>query len=238
MDNYSVLSKSHVLMSSSQAKQYYDGSKIWHFILNKPITKQFLQLLQPKEVDSKYVFSPVFNRKHFGCNSINSIDCMKTVLSDVLGFQQLYTFQAEALQEIVERKNVLAVGPTNGGKTLLIYFPIILQIQHFNYTGGFTLVISPFLSLKQSQITKFLELPGLPQPCAIDWQDLLHNTWIMNQVLATPCVTSVQFIFLTPEAAESRPFQKFFATLSALERVNSIVVDEAHNFLFARPEFR
>jgi ATP-dependent DNA helicase RecQ len=123
------------------------------------------------------------------------------------------------------------------GKSLLILFPVIERLIHHHKTEGFTFVITPLISLKNSQIIKFGKL-NLPQPIAVEWKDLSSTT--ISKLFAPGCITSIQFIYLTPEATEDIKFRIFFKNLVGMEKVTRIVIDEAHNVVHShyRPSYR
>ena len=63
-----------------------------------------------------------------------------------LGYSAFRPGQREAVETILERRRLLLVAPTGGGKSLIYQLPAVVL-------GGTTLVISPLISLMQDQVS-------------------------------------------------------------------------------------
>jgi superfamily II DNA helicase RecQ len=133
---------------------------------------------------------------------------------------------------IKEDTNVLVVLPTGGGKSLVAFFPPILDIMHYRATKGLTVVVSPLISLRDSQISKLLNDERLPQPACVLWQELLGNARLQVSFYQHHHVrTTVLFLFVTAEACQTEKFQTFYKVMTGLNRITRVVVDEAHNLV-------
>jgi superfamily II DNA helicase RecQ len=130
--------------------------------------------------------------------------------------------------------NVLVVLPTGGGKSLVAFFPPVLDIFHYKATKGLTVVISPLISLRDSMIAKLLGDEKLPQPACILWQDLLASPKLLVSFYQHHFVrTTILFLFVTAEGAQTHQFQTFYKVMTGLDKISRVVVDEAHNVVCA-----
>jgi ATP-dependent DNA helicase RecQ len=68
----------------------------------------------------------------------------RRLLSDVFGFPDFRPGQEEVVQAIEAGRDVLAIMPTGGGKSLLFQLPALTR-------DGVTLVISPLFALMRDQ---------------------------------------------------------------------------------------
>ena len=67
------------------------------------------------------------------------------LLRDVFGFSTFRPGQEDIVQAVTEGKNVLAIMPTGGGKSLCFQLPALLR-------EGVTVVISPLIALMRDQV--------------------------------------------------------------------------------------
>lgn len=243
MLQYAVEPQSHISVPHSQMEQFFAASKVWHQILHQPLD---LKIVEALGIDSKSnsgsrLWSPnsfISNHGSFECKGGD--ECRSALLKEAFGFDG-GKFKSETQKKAIDllgndsSANVLGVLPTGGGKTLIAVYPVVASLHHRGFTAGFTFVVSPLTSLRNSQVSRLLSMDeALPQPSAIVWQDLNRSYQLLQQCYATPCVTSIQFIFVTPEAVEERNFKEFYKSLIELKRVDRIVVDEVHNVITAK----
>ena len=69
----------------------------------------------------------------------------EALLKSVFGFEGFRPGQAEIVDAVVAGKNVLAIMPTGGGKSLCFQLPALMQ-------NGVTVVISPLIALMRDQV--------------------------------------------------------------------------------------
>ena len=67
------------------------------------------------------------------------------LLRDVFGFSSFRPGQEDIVKAVTEGKNVLAIMPTGGGKSLCFQLPALLR-------EGVTVVISPLIALMRDQV--------------------------------------------------------------------------------------
>ena len=78
----------------------------------------------------------------------------ESVLKSVFGYDAFRPLQREIIGEVLARRDVLAVMPTGGGKSLCYQVPALLF-------PGLTIVVSPLIALMQDQVSQ-LEAAGVP----------------------------------------------------------------------------
>jgi ATP-dependent DNA helicase RecQ len=84
------------------------------------------------------------------------------LLSSVFGFSAFRPGQAEIVDAVVAGRNVLAIMPTGGGKSLCFQLPALMR-------PGVTVVISPLIALMRDQV-RGLQRSGRGRGRADQWQ--------------------------------------------------------------------
>jgi len=79
------------------------------------------------------------------------MDILEKTLKERFHLPGFRPLQREIIEGILERKNVIAVLATGGGKSLCFQLPALL-------TGGLTLVITPLVALMEDQVKRVQEL--------------------------------------------------------------------------------
>ncbi|MBQ6154622.1 ATP-dependent DNA helicase RecQ [bacterium] len=137
---------------------------------------------------------------------------LTTILQRVYGYEQFREGQLPIMTALVQGRDVLAILPTGGGKSLCFQIPGL-------YLGGLTLVISPLISLMQDQVenlqrrgikTTYINSTLSPEQQQQRQQDLLAGKY--------------QFLYLAPEKLASEKFQVWCRQLP----IKLLAVDEAH----------
>jgi len=79
---------------------------------------------------------------------------LTAALKRCFGFDRFRPGQEAIVSDVLSRRDVLALMPTGGGKSLCFQLPALLQ-------PGVTLVVSPLIALMQDQVRQ-LENNGIP----------------------------------------------------------------------------
>ncbi|MHA1860284.1 MAG: DEAD/DEAH box helicase, partial [Candidatus Asgardarchaeia archaeon] len=76
-----------------------------------------------------------------------------------IGIKRLYKFQEDAIEKIMEGKDVIIVAPTGNGKTEAFTIPLLEKIMRWkeecDYRGPFALLLYPTKALSRDQLEKF-----------------------------------------------------------------------------------
>ncbi len=134
------------------------------------------------------------------------------LLKSVFGHDDFWPLQAEIVDNVLARRDTLAVMPTGGGKSLCYQLPALLF-------DGLTLVISPLIALMQDQVDQLRAL-GVPAAFLNSTLDFRSYVETMNAVRAG----QVKLLYTSPETL-LRP-----ETLVMLDqsRLDCLAIDEAH----------
>ncbi|WP_160679968.1 DNA helicase RecQ [Clostridium sp. C8-1-8] len=134
------------------------------------------------------------------------------VLKKVFGFSSFRKGQREIIETILSGKDVFAVMPTGGGKSICYQIPAILM-------GGVTLVISPLISLMKDQVDSIKDV-GINAA-------FINSTIDKNkiiEIIEDSLIGKYKLIYISPERLEMEYFVKLIRSLN----ISQIAVDEAH----------
>ncbi|MGY9106101.1 MAG: DEAD/DEAH box helicase, partial [Alphaproteobacteria bacterium] len=81
------------------------------------------------------------------------LDPKRQVLKDIFGFDDFRTGQEQAVDALIEGRNILTVMPTGSGKSLCFQIPALVR-------GGLAIVVSPLVALMRDQVCA-LRLAGV-----------------------------------------------------------------------------
>ncbi|MEI1280115.1 RecQ family ATP-dependent DNA helicase [Leptospira venezuelensis] len=143
----------------------------------------------------------------------SSIEDWKKILHTHFGFSQFRQGQWEAVQALLGKKDVLAILPTGGGKSL------IYQLPSFAEASSLTIVISPLIALMKDQVDG-LKARGIQAAYCNSTQDDLEQV----RVLSSAATGKIRILYISPERAVSRSFLNLLPKLP----VSLMAVDEAH----------
>jgi len=138
-------------------------------------------------------------------------------LHRIFGFTTFRPGQEAVVRDALAGRDVLALMPTGGGKSLCFQLPALLQ-------PGVTLVVSPLIALMQDQV-RLLEDNGI---AATFLNSSLRNDEIHQRITAM-LRGDYKLVYLAPE----RLLMSDFVTgplqqLVANRGINAFVIDEAH----------
>ena len=134
------------------------------------------------------------------------------VLQTYWGYEQFRPMQEEIIREALEGRDVLAILPTGGGKSLCFQVPALIR-------EGIALVVTPLIALMKDQVQN-LEARGI-RAIAVHAG---MNRREVDLALNNAAYGDYKFLYLSPERLHTQLFQAYLSVL----KVSYIVVDEAH----------
>ncbi len=136
----------------------------------------------------------------------------REVLKTYWGYDSFRPMQEEIISNALEGRDVLAILPTGGGKSVCFQVPALMR-------DGIALVVTPLIALMKDQVQN-LKNRGI-RAIAI------HAGMTRREVdlaLNNAAYGDYKFLYLSPERLNTRLFQSYLDVLT----VSYIVVDEAH----------
>jgi ATP-dependent DNA helicase RecQ len=133
-------------------------------------------------------------------------------LNSYWGYKQFRPGQAEIIEAVLDGKDVLALLPTGGGKSICFQVPALML-------EGVCLVITPLIALMKDQVEN-LEKKGIAAAC-------IHaglNSKEVEHILIKASNGRIQFLYLSPERISTRLMEEYLPDLD----VCLIAIDEAH----------
>ncbi|MGE5084720.1 MAG: RecQ family ATP-dependent DNA helicase [Bacillota bacterium] len=133
-------------------------------------------------------------------------------LQESFGLTQFRTGQKEIISGILNKKDVLAVLPTGGGKSLCFQFPAVFKKQ-------LVVVISPLIALMKDQVMS-LTKKGIPAGCLYAGQSDLEKRTIFQEIEKGGTFV----LYLSPERVQKEGFHRWIQS----RQIALFAIDEAH----------
>ncbi|MGD9678519.1 MAG: DNA helicase RecQ [Vulcanibacillus sp.] len=134
------------------------------------------------------------------------------LLKQYFGYDDFRNGQSEIIEQILNKKDVLAIMPTGAGKSICYQIPSLVF-------DGVTIVISPLISLMKDQVDTLSET-GIKSAFI---NSSLSSKKLID-VLANAKSGMYKLIYIAPERLETDSF----LTLLQSIKVSMVAVDEAH----------
>jgi ATP-dependent DNA helicase RecQ len=138
-------------------------------------------------------------------------------LKRTFGFDAFRPGQEAVVRDVLAGRDVLALMPTGGGKSLCYQFPALLQ-------SGVSLVVSPLIALMQDQVRQLQDndIPATYINSSIEPAEISRRT-------AGLLRGDYKLVYLAPERLVLTDFLDGpLSRLSAGPGINAFVIDEAH----------
>ena len=142
----------------------------------------------------------------------SNMEAARACLKQVWGYDSFRLRQEDIVAEALAGKDVLAVLPTGGGKSVCFQLPALMK-------EGIALVVTPLISLMKDQVRN-LEARGIKAVAVYSGMSAHEVELAFNNA----CYGDYKFLYLSPERLSSWAFQKYVGAMN----VSYIVVDEAH----------
>ena len=134
------------------------------------------------------------------------------ILSEYWGYSSFRPMQEQIVRSALDGKDVLAILPTGGGKSVCFQVPGLM-------TDGIALVVTPLLALMKDQVQN-LRNRGVKALAIYAGM----NRREVDLALNNATYGDVKFLYLSPERLGTFLFQSYLPQM----KISYIVVDEAH----------
>ena len=135
-----------------------------------------------------------------------------SILKDTFGYDTFRPFQHDVIQNVLARRDTLAIMPTGGGKSLCYQIPALML-------AGLTVVVSPLIALMKDQVEQ-LRAYGVP---ALFLNSTLSPD-VYQENMASVRRGNVKLLYVAPETLLT---PRIFTLLDSLQ-VDLLTIDEAH----------
>ncbi len=134
------------------------------------------------------------------------------VLKNTFGYDTFRPLQREVIENVLARRDTLAVMPTGGGKSLCYQIPAMLL-------PGLTVVVSPLIALMKDQVEQLraVGVPALFLNSTLSPQDYAENMDAVRR-------GEVKLLYVAPETLLT---PRIFGLLDSAQ-VDLLTIDEAH----------
>ncbi len=136
----------------------------------------------------------------------------KQILKKIFGYDSFRGSQAEIIDEVIAQKNVLALMPTGGGKSLCYQIPALCL-------DGLAIVVSPLIALMQDQVSA-LKLAGINAEAINSSMSQSHIFEVKNLITKG----ELKLLYVAPERLLMPDFLDFLSSI----KISLFAIDEAH----------
>ena len=135
-----------------------------------------------------------------------------SILKETFGYDTFRPLQQEVIENVLARRDSLAVMPTGGGKSLCYQIPSLLL-------EGLTVVISPLIALMKDQVEQLraFGVPALFLNSSLSPQEYQENMDYVRR-------GEVKLLYVAPETL----LMPRILTLLDAVQVDCLTIDEAH----------
>ena len=134
------------------------------------------------------------------------------ILKKYWGHQQFRPLQESIINAVLEKKDVLALLPTGGGKSICFQVPAMIN-------DGICIVVSPLIALIKDQIEN-LTKKGIPALAIYSGMSFFE----VKKTLQNAAFGNYKFLYVSPERLETNLFAEYLPAI----KPTLIAIDEAH----------
>src|SRR6218665_2525828 len=137
---------------------------------------------------------------------------LTSILTEYWGYPSFRPLQQEIIEAVLAKKDVLALLPTGGGKSLCFQVPAMAM-------DGICLVVSPLIALIKDQVDalKRRNIPALAIYSGMPFYEV-------KKTLQNAAYGNYKFLYVSPERLETNLFLEYLPAIKPC----IIAVDEAH----------
>jgi len=134
------------------------------------------------------------------------------ILNDVFGYTEFRPMQREVIDNVLQRRDTLAIMPTGGGKSLCYQIPALIF-------EGLTIVVSPLISLMKDQVEQLREfgVQAVYLNSSLSAAEYRENVELIRG-------NKIKLLYVAPETLL---MDKTLELLSQI-KISMITIDEAH----------
>ena len=137
---------------------------------------------------------------------------MLATLKKYWGYENFRPMQEEIISEVLAGRDVLAILPTGGGKSVCFQVPALMR-------EGICLVVSPLIALMKDQVQNLRDR-GIPALAVYSGMTFREIDFTLDNAI----YGDYKFLYVSPERLRT----DLFKTRVARMHVSQLVVDEAH----------
>jgi ATP-dependent DNA helicase RecQ len=158
------------------------------------------------------MYNPAILNPERVMSSIDNLLTPAAILKNTFGYDTFRPLQCEVIENVMARRDTLAVMPTGGGKSLCYQIPSLLF-------EGLTVVVSPLISLMKDQVEQLRAygVPSLFLNSSLAPQEYQENMDYVRR-------GEVKLLYVAPETLLT---QRILSLLDSVQ-VDCITIDEAH----------
>jgi ATP-dependent helicase Lhr and Lhr-like helicase len=145
---------------------------------------------------------------------------------NALGFSSLRPVQEMTIGPIVAGKNLVVLAPTAGGKTEAAFFPLLSQMDMFDWRPVSVIYVAPIRALLNNQEERITRYAGLLGRRAFVW----HGDVATSSKQAF-CRDPADILMTTPESLEVMLMSRQVPAQRLFGRVRAVIIDEVHAFV-------
>ena len=134
------------------------------------------------------------------------------ILKEYWGYDSFRPMQEEIVSAALDGKDVLAILPTGGGKSVCFQVPAMMR-------EGITIVVTPLIALMKDQVQN-LNDKGIRALCVNAGMGAREVETVLNNA----AYGDFKFLYVSPERLGTRLFKNYVQEMN----ISFIVVDEAH----------